>query len=53
MVPSDEFYFTSHIAILDYPRRARYLQLRDVAVAREVIRRITTERSPVSTVPRV
>ena len=44
MVPSDEFYFTSHIAVLWYPRRARYLQLRDVAWARELVDRVSTVR---------
>jgi hypothetical protein len=29
MVPSDEFYFASHIAVLDYPRRALLLEALD------------------------
>ncbi len=44
---SDEFYFTSHIATLWYPRRARHLQLRDIACARAQVEHLTTKRRPV------
>jgi hypothetical protein len=46
MAPNEEFYFMSQIAFLIYPRRARYLQLRDVAWAREQMARLTTVRRP-------